>query len=72
MIYSAIDGTKPTLWKVSIDGGTPVRITDHTAATSAVSPDGRSIAFSYPESLDPFAPPNIAVIPFEGGPIESL
>ena len=71
VIYSAVDGAKPTLWKVSIDGGTPVRITDHTAATSAVSPDGRSIAFSYPESLDPFAPPNrIAVIPFEGGPIE--
>ena len=73
VIYSAIDGVKPTLWKVSIDGGTPVRITDHTAATSAVSPDGRSIAFSYPESLDPFAPPNrIAVIPFEGGPIEKV
>ena len=71
VIYSAVDGAKPTLWKVSIDGGTPVRLTDHTAATSAVSPDGRSIAFSYPESLDPFAPPNrIAVMPFEGGPIE--
>jgi eukaryotic-like serine/threonine-protein kinase len=71
VIYSAIDGTRPTLWKVSIDGGTPVRIIDHTSTTSAVSPDGRWIAFSYPESLDPFAPPNrIAVIPFEGGPIE--
>jgi len=71
VIYSAIDGPKPTLWKVSIDGGTPVRITEHTSGTSAVSPDGRWIAFSYPESLDPFAPPNrIAVIPFEGGPIE--
>src|SRR5215213_3323712 len=71
VIYSAIDGTKPTLWKVSIDGGTPVRIIDHTSTTSAVSPDGRRIAFSYPESLDPFAPPNrIAVIPFAGGPIE--
>ena len=71
VVYSAIDGPKPTLWRVSIDGGTPVRITDHTAATSAISPDGRWIAFSYPESLDPFAPPNrIAIIPFEGGPIE--
>ena len=73
VIYSAIDGPKPTLWKVSIDGGTPVRITDHTSGTSAVSPDGRWIAFSYPESLDPFAPPNrIAVIPFDGGPIEKV
>ncbi|HEX5603579.1 MAG TPA: protein kinase [Pyrinomonadaceae bacterium] len=73
VIYSAIDGPKPTLWKVSIDGGTPVRITDHTSGTSAISPDGRWIAFSYPESLDPFAPPNrIAVIPFDGGPIEKV
>ena len=70
VIYSSLDGTKPTLWKVSIDGGTPVQVTDHAALTSAVSPDGRSIAFSYPESQDPFAPPNrIAVIPFEGGQI---
>jgi serine/threonine protein kinase/Tol biopolymer transport system component len=70
VIYSSLDGTKPTLWKVSIDGGTPVQVTDHAALTSAVSPDGRSIAFSYPEAQDPFAPPNrIAVISFEGGPI---
>ncbi|HSL54161.1 MAG TPA: DUF5050 domain-containing protein, partial [Pyrinomonadaceae bacterium] len=71
VIYSALDEVKPTLWRVSIDGGAPVRITDHVARTSSVSPDGRSIVFSYPESLDPFAPPNrVAVIPFEGGPIE--
>jgi serine/threonine protein kinase/Tol biopolymer transport system component len=70
VIYSSLEGTKPTLWKISIDGGTPVQITDHVALTSAVSPDGRSIAFAYPEAQDPFAPPNrIAVIPFEGGPI---
>ena len=70
VIYSSLDGTKPTLWKVSIDGGTPVQVTDHAALTSTVSPDGRSIAFSYPEAQDPFAPPNrIAVIPFEGGQI---
>jgi eukaryotic-like serine/threonine-protein kinase len=71
VLYSALEGLKPTLWKVSIDGGTPVQVTDHGALTSSVSPDGRSIAFAYPESQDPFAPPNrIAVIPFEGGPIE--
>jgi eukaryotic-like serine/threonine-protein kinase len=69
VIYTALEGVKPTLWKVSIDGGTPVQISDHVATTSAVSPDGRSIAFTYPESHDPFAPPNrLAVIPFEGGP----
>jgi len=58
VIYTALDGARPTLWKVAIDGGTPVQVTDHVATTSAISPDGRSIAFTYPESQDPFAPPN--------------
>jgi tricorn protease-like protein len=40
------------------------------ATIGNVSPDGRFIVFTYPESPDPFAPPNrLAVIPFEGGPI---
>jgi serine/threonine protein kinase/Tol biopolymer transport system component len=68
VVYTTLDGTRPTLWKVSIDGGTPVRVTDHTVTGGAISPDGRSIAYTYPESLDPFAPPNrLAIIPFEGG-----
>jgi eukaryotic-like serine/threonine-protein kinase len=66
VIYTALDGFKPTIWKVSIDGGTPVQVTDHVATTASVSPDGRSIAYTFPESPDPFAPPNrIAVIPFD-------
>jgi len=69
VVYTALDGATPTLWRVSIDGGTPVKVTDHVATTSAISPDGRSIAFTYPESSDPLASPNrVAVIPFEGGP----
>jgi len=74
VVYTSLDGAKPTLWRVSIDGGTPIQVTDHVATTSAVSPDGKSIAFTYPESADPRAAPNrIAVIPFEGGtPEKSL
>jgi TolB protein len=69
VIYTTYEAPKPTLWKVSIDGGTPVRITDHVSAVASISPDGKFIAYSYPESADPFAPPNrITVIPFEGGP----
>jgi Tol biopolymer transport system component len=69
VVYTTFEGVKPQLWKVSIDGGPPVRITDHVATMGAVSLDGRYIAFTYPESQDPFAPPNrLAVIPFEGGP----
>jgi serine/threonine protein kinase/Tol biopolymer transport system component len=70
VIYTGYEDAKPTIWKVSIDGGTPVRITDHVATVASVSPDGRFIAYTYPESQDPFAPPNrIAVIPFDGGEI---
>jgi serine/threonine protein kinase/Tol biopolymer transport system component len=68
VIYTAVSNAKPTLWKVSIDGGTPAQITDHVATMGIVSPDGKYIAYSYPESADVSAPPNrIAVIPFEGG-----
>jgi TolB protein len=69
VIYTAYEGTKPTLWKVSIDGGTPVKITDHVVTVASVSPDGKFIAYTFPESADPFAPPNrIAVMPIDGGP----
>jgi eukaryotic-like serine/threonine-protein kinase len=68
VVYTTFEGVKPQLWKTPIDGGTPVRVTDHVATMAAVSKDGRYIAFTYPESQDPFAPPNrLAVIPFEGG-----
>jgi eukaryotic-like serine/threonine-protein kinase len=68
VIYTSLDGDQPTLWRVSIDGGQAVQVTDHVVTSSAVSPDGKSIAFTYPESKDPRAAPNrIAVIPFEGG-----
>ena len=70
VIYTAYTDTKPTVWKVPIDGGTAVQVTDHVGIVANVSPDGRFIAFMYPESPDPFAPPNrVVVIPFEGGPI---
>jgi Tol biopolymer transport system component len=69
VIYTALDGVKPTLWKVSIDGGTAVQVSDHVVTTAIISPDGRMIAYTYPESQDPNAPPNrIGVMPFEGGP----
>jgi Tol biopolymer transport system component len=70
IIYTSYVGPKPTLWKVSIDGGTPVQVSDNVVTIASVSPDGRFIAYAYPESPDPFAPPNrLALIPFEGGPV---
>ena len=68
VIYTGVNNAKPTLWKVSIDGGTPALIIDHPATMGIVSPDGKYIAYSYPESADVSAPPNrLAIIPFEGG-----
>jgi len=68
VVYTTYEGAKPTLWKVSIDGGTPVQVTDHVAIVASVSPDGKYIAYTYPESSDPFAPGNrVAIMPFDGG-----
>jgi serine/threonine protein kinase/Tol biopolymer transport system component len=68
VVYTTTEGVKSTVFKVSIDGGTPLQVSDHVASSAAVSPDGHFIAYTYPESPDPSAPPNrLGVIPFEGG-----
>ena len=36
---------KPTLWKISLDGGEPIRLTEDTANTPYYSPDGRYISY---------------------------
>jgi eukaryotic-like serine/threonine-protein kinase len=58
VIYINTEGAKPTLWKVPVDGGTAVQVTDHVASSAVVSPEGTLLAYSYPASPDPFAPPN--------------
>ncbi|HVQ38319.1 MAG TPA: DPP IV N-terminal domain-containing protein, partial [Pyrinomonadaceae bacterium] len=43
------------LWKISIDGGTPVKIADKLMSQAAISPDGKLIACRYREQdLSPF------------------
>jgi serine/threonine protein kinase len=65
VVYIDNAGAKPTMWKVSIDGGTPVQVSDHVASSAVVSPDGKMLAYSYPESYDPYAPPNrVTVVNF--------
>ena len=53
------------VWKVSIDGGEPVRLTDKWTANPTVSPDGSLIACFYRED-QPNAPIKVAIIPFAG------
>ena len=68
VVYTSLGGTKPTVWKVSIDGGEPKELTSRVSTNPLVSPDGKFVAYLYPDSHDPFAPANrIALIPFEGG-----
>ena len=74
VFYSSLVSGKPTLWKVSIDGGTSIEISKGPAITPIVSPDGKFLAYLYPDSADPTAPPNrLAIMPIDGGePIKTF
>jgi eukaryotic-like serine/threonine-protein kinase len=55
-------GSDGWLWKVSIDGGKPVRLADFEADSPAVSPDGTRVAFHLQNAL--------GVMPIGGGPVQ--
>jgi serine/threonine protein kinase/Tol biopolymer transport system component len=59
-------GLTMTLWKISIDGGTPVQITDKISLRPTISPDGQWIAY-WSFSDAPSQRVQIAVVPFAGG-----
>jgi Tol biopolymer transport system component len=68
VVYSSLDSGRLTLWKVGIDGGTPVQLTDRVGVGPRFSPDGKYILYLFPASSDAFAPPNrIGVISVDGG-----
>lgn len=50
LFTSSADGVK-RIWKVSIDGGTPVPVTRFESERPAISPDGKTIAFIMPAAL---------------------
>jgi TolB protein len=59
-------------WKVSIDGGEPVRLIDKWTSNPTVSPDGNLVACFYRED-QPNAPIKVAIIAFAGGdPVKVL
>jgi Tol biopolymer transport system component len=71
VIYSSLSGAKPSLLKVSIDGGNAVSFSNEPGVGPTISPDGKHVAYLYPESPDPFAPPNrIAIAKFDDGTVE--
>jgi serine/threonine protein kinase len=58
-------GAKPTLWKVPVDGGQPLQLSDANSSVPVVSPDGKLIACRYWEETSNSL--KIAIIPFAGG-----
>jgi Tol biopolymer transport system component len=69
VIYTPIgEQEKFTLWKVPIDGGEPVRITEKASLQAAPSPDGKLLAaWQFNESQSTL--PKLAVIQIEGGQV---
>ena len=64
-------GSEKGVWKVSMEGGNAVRLSDTDAHVPTVSPDGKMIAYSYQDAgASPWASPprGIAIMAFEGGP----
>ena len=55
-----------TLWRIPIEGGTPVQLRDKPTIRFAISPDGKSIACSGQD--DPNQPTKLIVFPSQGGP----
>ena len=62
IVYNSVD--RWHLWKVSIDGGDPVRLVDGLAKYPSISPDGKWIACF---GRDQRQKPRIMVVPLGGG-----
>jgi len=65
VVYQRGPQEQPSLWKVSIDGGQSVRITDKHTSRPAFSPDGKQIACFY--KVERASPWKLAIFPSEGG-----
>ncbi len=66
VVYTSGNAGKPTIWKISIDGGEAMQLTDKFSKLPVVSPDGKQITCYYWEE-NPNTSFGNAVIPFEGG-----
>jgi TolB protein len=62
VLFNSIDDWH--LWRVSIDGGEPLKLTDFFASTPSISPDGKMIVcIGRNESKR-----QLFILPFDGGP----
>ena len=58
---------RQSLWKVPIDGGEPVQLSEEPLVRCATSHDGKMIACSLET---PGSPARLAVLPIDGGPLK--
>jgi Tol biopolymer transport system component len=71
VFYDNQSSSRITVWKVPIDGGDPVQLTNEYARMPAVSPDNQYMACRY--YVENGAPKEIAIIPVQGGlPVRRL
>jgi serine/threonine protein kinase/WD40 repeat protein len=47
VLYTALDTGQPVVWRVPIEGGEPVRLSNLPMKSPAISPDGRRIVSAY-------------------------
>jgi TolB protein len=69
VFYSSLAGGQVAVWKVSIDGGAPVRFSPGNGFTPAVSPDGKLVAYRNVEGTAPNYHNTLVVISSSGGPV---
>jgi eukaryotic-like serine/threonine-protein kinase len=68
VVYDSLERGGASLWKISIDGGTPTRLSPGNGFWPAISPDGKLVAFANIEGEPPNVRGQWLVIPIDGGP----
>ena len=66
VVYESTSEAKTTLWKVPIEGGAPIRLTDYESVSPSFSPDGQMISCALP-APNKLKQASIAIIPNTGG-----
>ncbi len=68
VVFMSSRAGKSTIWKVGIDGGTAVQLTDKVSDLPTISPDGKTIAFSFIEE-QANNQPKLSLMSIDGGAI---
>ena len=69
VVYNSSEGGKQTVWRVSIDGGTPKQLVEQNSYSPTISADGKFVAFTYGEGSGTSFHMKLGVISESGGPL---